>query len=75
MAPTPDDELTWNWVPAPLAEAPRKRVAGSILGAAMLGLGEIIEPEKTKVEIQQEDDRPLDDAPFELEFGELPPLN
>ena len=33
------------------------------------------EPEKTKVEIQQEDDEPEDDPPFELDFGDLPPLN
>ncbi|WP_419918332.1 hypothetical protein [Candidatus Poriferisocius sp.] len=49
--------------------------AGSALGAAMVALGEILEPEKIRVEIQQEDDEPDPDLPFTIDFGDLPPLN
>ncbi|WP_420639237.1 hypothetical protein [Candidatus Poriferisocius sp.] len=49
--------------------------AGSALGAAMVALGEILEPEKTRVEIQQEDDEPEPDLPFTIDFGDLPPLS
>ncbi|WP_420433789.1 hypothetical protein [Candidatus Poriferisocius sp.] len=47
---------------------------GSALGAAMVALGEILEPEKTRVEVQQEDDEPEPDMPFTIDFGDLPPL-
>ncbi len=48
--------------------------AGSAIGAAMVALGEILEPEKTRVEVQQEDDEPEPDLPFTIDFGDLPPL-
>ncbi len=48
---------------------------GSILAAAMLAVGEILEPEKTVIEIEQESDDPIDDPPFKLDFGDLPPLS
>ncbi|MXW41682.1 MAG: hypothetical protein F4Z91_01055 [Acidimicrobiia bacterium] len=47
---------------------------GSALGAAMVALGEILEPEKTRVELQQEDDEPEPDLGFTMDFGDLPPL-
>ena len=56
--------------------APR-RAAGTnpVLAAAMLAVGEIIEPEKTKAEIVQTDDRPEDDGDdLDLDFGHLPPV-
>ncbi len=53
---------------------PRRGGQGSVLGAAMLAVGDIIEPEKTKVEIQQENDDPEPDLPVTLDFGDLPPL-
>ena len=66
------------WLP-PVTEArpspPRRTGQGSVLGAAMLAVGDILEPEKTKVEIQQENDDPEPDLPFTLDFGDLPPLN
>jgi hypothetical protein len=47
----------------------------SALAAAMLGLGQVLEPEKTKVEIEQANDDPFDpDAELDLDFGDLPPL-
>ena len=47
-----------------------------MLAAAMLGLGEVLEPQKTSVEIEQvaEDDQP-DDLPFAIDFGDLPSLS
>ncbi len=55
----------------------RKPRGGSatVLSAAMLAMGEIFEPEKTTVEIVQTDDDPVDDPPFDLDFGDLPPLD
>ena len=47
---------------------------GSAIGAAMVALGEILEPEKVRVEIQQEDDEPEPNMPFTIDFGDLPPL-
>lgn len=52
-------------------------VQGSVLGAAMLGLGEVIEPEKTKADIEitasvdAAEPGPLDD----FDFGDLPTLD
>ena len=43
------------------------------LGAAMVAVGEILEPEKTTVEIEQTNDDPHDDG-LDLTFGELPEL-
>ncbi len=49
--------------------------ASTVLGAAMIAVGEILEPEKATVEmVQPGNDEPGDD-PFELEFGHLPPLD
>ena len=48
---------------------------GSLLAAAMLGLGEVLEPEKTKVIIEQESDDPFKDADLDLTFDGLPSLN
>lgn len=73
-----DDELEYVWIDQPPYRTPppvRKTGQGSILAAAMLAMGEILEPEKTKVVIEQADDDPLDDLPFTLDFGDLPPLN
>jgi hypothetical protein len=50
-------------------------VQGGVLGAAMLAVGDILEPDKTVIEIEQAKDDPLDDEPFELDFGDLPPLS
>ena len=49
--------------------------ASTELGAAMLAVGDIPEPEKTTVEIVQTNDDPIDDLPFNIDFGDLPPLD
>ena len=60
-------------------KAPAKSRGGSaqggVLAAAMLAVGEILEPEKTVIEIEQANDDPVDDPPFKLDFGDLPPLS
>jgi hypothetical protein len=68
---TPPDRPTSS-----TTQAARRRGGGGagLLGAAMLAVGEILEPEKTRVEIVQTDDEPLDDLPFGIDFGDLPPL-
>ncbi len=66
-----EDEET----PTPTA---RKRKAGggiNVIGVAMLAIGDILEPEKTTVEIVQTNDDPIDDLPFTIDFGDLPPLD
>ncbi len=48
-----------------------------ILGAAMIAVGEIIEPDKTNVEIAEVSDEhePDPEQELKLDFGELPPLS
>ena len=40
-----------------------------------LAEGDILEPEKTTVEIVQTNDDPINDLPFDIDFGNLPPLD
>jgi len=49
--------------------------ASFALGAAMVAVGEIIEPSKTSVEIKQVAKDPHDPDNFDLSFGGLPELN
>lgn len=49
--------------------------SATMLGAAMLAIGDILEPEKTTVEVVQTNDDPIDDPPFDVHFGDLPPLD
>lgn len=60
---------------APQAKKPKAGGATTMLAAAMLAVGDILEPEKTTVEIEQASDDPLDDLPFDIDFGNLPPLD
>jgi len=56
---------------------PRRRTASAsapMLAGMMLAVGEIIEPEKTRVELHAEAAEPIDDD-FDLDFGALPPLS
>ena len=46
-----------------------------ILGAAMLAMGEIIEPDKTSVEIADVADEYVPEKAIVLAFGELPPID
>ena len=70
-----DDEELEDSVP-PEAKKPKGGGgATTVLGAAMLAVGDILEPEKTTVEIVQTNDDPIDDLPFDIDFGNLPPLD
>ena len=63
--------------PADFQKIDSKKPKGAgavVLGAAMIAMGEILEPEKTTVEIVQTNDDPEPDMPFDLDFGDLPPL-
>ena len=60
---------------APEAKKSKGGGATTVLAAAMLAVGDILEPEKTTVEIEQASDDPLDDLPFDIDFGNLPPLD
>ena len=50
---------------------------GTVLAAAMLAVGEILEPQNLDVEIQEEAPSDLLDLPggLELDFGDLPDLD
>ncbi len=79
--PEESEDMEFQWAdprdyqpPEGLVRKVSSSSAGSAIGAAMVALGEILEPEKVRVEIQQEDDEPLDELPFTLDFGDLPPL-
>lgn len=47
----------------------------TVLSAAMLAVGEILEPEKANVEIEQQADDTGDDLGLDLSFGDLPPID
>ena len=55
-----------------------RRIKGSsataVLGAAMIAVGEILEPDKTTVEIEQTNDDRHDPEGLDLSFGDLPTL-
>jgi len=65
----------------PLPFASRKAKAAkkgsgtsAMLGAAMVAVGEVLEPEKAKVELAQPSDERGDDG-LDLDFGHLPNLD
>lgn len=59
----------------PPPRRPAKSGGGQVLGAAMLGLGQVIEPEKASVNIEIEaPSDPDDDRLPDLDFGDLPDL-
>jgi hypothetical protein len=58
------------------ADRTRRRQGGGVsvvLAAAMLAVGEALEPHKTEVQIAAEA-APEDGLPFDLDFGDLPPI-
>lgn len=72
----PDGERLW-WV---LGADHPKRVtrsssSGSVLAAAMIAVGEILEPGNVRVEIQEEASMENDDLLSTLHFGDLPPFS
>ncbi|MCB0989867.1 MAG: hypothetical protein KDB16_02735 [Acidimicrobiales bacterium] len=57
-----------------MSEGHNSTGGGAYLAAAMLAVGDILEPEKTKVEVVSEaSGEPFDDD-LELEFGDLPEI-
>ena len=64
--------------PAPvdptLAQRAGTTVAGAVVTAAMLGLGDVIEPEKARPDIEIVSEAPEQEPLDELDFGSLPPL-
>jgi len=73
--PTPDeiDSLIDRPLPAYL-RAVKGHGAVTVLSAAMIAVGEILEPEKARVELVQPADT-SGDTGLDLDFGELPPLD
>ncbi len=49
--------------------------ATAVLGAAMIAVGEILEPDKTTVEIEQTDGAGHEPDQLTLRFGSLPALD
>ena len=80
MVTTPaDDETDPSFRDGPLPASTRLTKSSSgavtVLSAAMLAVGEILEPEKTTVEMEQPADTTDDDSGLELSFGDLPPID
>ncbi|MFT7476581.1 MAG: taurine dioxygenase [Verrucomicrobiales bacterium] len=50
-------------------------LAGGIIAAAMLGIAEVIEPERVRQDIEIVSEAPEEEPLTELDFGSLPPLN
>ncbi|MEM1335480.1 MAG: hypothetical protein AAGG08_18695 [Actinomycetota bacterium] len=63
--------------PLPVTSRIVKSGTGSVtvLSAAMLAVGEILEPEKAAVEIAEQADDQTDVLDIELSFGDLPPID
>ena len=60
--------------PEPAAKPRTSMGGGAVLAAAMLAIGDILEPDKAGVEIAEQADD--DSGPdFGLDFGDLPPLD
>ena len=70
----PEETLPDGPLPATTRITKRGGSGVTVLSAAMLAVGEILEPEKANVEMEQPADS-LDDGDFELSFGDLPPID
>ena len=68
-------DTTENDPSKPNASKKTKGSGAVILGAAMIAVGEILEPDKTSVEISEASDDHEPDPPLGLNFGDLPPLD
>ena len=68
-------DTTENDPSEPTASKKTKGPGAVILGAAMIAVGEILEPDKTSVEIPEVSDDHEPDPPLGLNFGDLPPLD
>ncbi len=77
---TTDDTESSESANAPETPKPKLKSArtGSVLGAAMLGLGEVLEPEKANTDVVVEAKLDSDDdlgKKFDLDFGQLDDLD
>jgi len=70
-----DDEPTEEEFATPIPNRRSPSSAVPVLAGMMLAVGEIIEPEKTHVELTIESSKPVGDDHFQLGFGSLPPLD
>ena len=70
------DETEFRDTPLPAATRITKSSSGAVtvLSAAMMAVGEILEPEKANVEMEQPADSLDDDSGLDLSFGDLPPI-
>ncbi|MEM8705571.1 MAG: hypothetical protein AAGE98_03890 [Actinomycetota bacterium] len=79
--PTEDPEQTGDPAlpdgPLPVTSRIVKSGTGgvTVLSAAMLAVGEILEPEKAAVEIAEQADDQTDVLDIEITFGDLPPID
>lgn len=58
-----------------LTQRAGRTIAGGLITAAMLGIGEVLEPEKTRQDIEIVSDAPEQEPLTPLDFGDLPPLD
>lgn len=74
-SPDPDDQPPSSPPVAATAGGPRSAASGSMLAAAMLAVGRIIEPQNTDVEITAESPSgPEGPDWLDLDFGDLPEI-
>ena len=73
---TPEPDGEFRDTPLPAASRITKSSSGAVtvLSAAMIAVGEILEPEKANVEMEQPADSLDDDSGLDLSFGDLPPI-
>ena len=72
---TAEERLPDGPLPAATRITKKSGGAATVLGAAMIAVGEILEPQNTNVELEQPADSLDDDSELDLTFGDLPPID
>ena len=70
----PIDDSAFDGPPPTIRQKVGGNTAAAIASAAMLGIGEVLEPEKTRAKVEIVNEAPDDQPIIDLDFGDLPDL-
>ncbi len=70
----PIDDSVFDGPPPTIRQKVGGNTAAAIASAAMLGIGEVLEPEKTRAKVEIVNEAPDDQPIIDLDFGDLPDL-
>ena len=71
----PIDDAAFDGPPPTVRQKVGGSTAAAIASAAMLGVGEVLEPEKTAAPVEIVSESPDDEPIIDLDFGSLPSLD